>query len=116
MTVMVTGASGVVGRATVKTLLARDEVRATVRRAADASYLRQLGAKVAVRDIDTPDALSEILPGCHTLVHLIGGVAQPDPDELFHVAVLMGVFWHWLLIWQFAAGDPAVRAEVANRH
>ena len=84
MTVMVTGASGVVGRATVKTLLARDEVRATVRRAADASYLRQLGAKVAVRDIDTPDALSEILPGCHTLVHLIGGVAQPDPDELFH--------------------------------
>ena len=84
MTVMVTGASGLVGRATVKALLARDEVRATVRRASDASYLRQLGAKVAVRDIDTPDALSEILPGCHTVVHLIGGVAQPDPEELFH--------------------------------
>src|SRR2546428_11516005 len=84
MTVMVTGASGLVGRATVKALLARDEVRATVRRASDASYLRQLGAKVAVRDIDTPDALSEVLPGCHTVVHLIGGVAQPDPDELFH--------------------------------
>ncbi|TMK57302.1 MAG: NAD-dependent epimerase/dehydratase family protein [Actinobacteria bacterium] len=83
MTVMVTGASGLVGRATVKALLARDEVRATVRRASDASYLRQLGAKVAVRDVDTPDALSEILPGCHTVVHLIGGVAQPDPDELF---------------------------------
>ena len=57
MTVMVTGASGLVGRATVKALLARDEVRATVRRASDASYLRQLGAKVAVRDVDTPDAL-----------------------------------------------------------
>ncbi|MDP9302263.1 MAG: NAD(P)H-binding protein [Actinomycetota bacterium] len=84
MTVMVTGASGVIGRATVKALLARDEVRATVRRASDAPYLRQLGAKVAVRDIDTPDALSEILPRCHTVVHLIGGVAQPDPDELFH--------------------------------
>ena len=84
MTVMVTGASGVVGRATVKALLARDEVRATVRRAADASYLRQLGAKVAVRDIDSPDALSEILPRCHTVVHLVGGVAQPDPDALFH--------------------------------
>src|SRR5437867_4553681 len=84
MTVMVTGASGLVGRATVKALLARDEVRATVRRASDASYLRQLGAKVAVRDIDTPDALSEILPGCHTIVHLIGGVAQPDPEEVFH--------------------------------
>jgi uncharacterized protein YbjT (DUF2867 family) len=84
MTVMVTGASGVIGRATVKALLARDEVRATVRRASDATYLRQLGAKVAVRDIDTPDALSEILPRCHTVIHLIGGVAQPDPDELFH--------------------------------
>src|SRR5207253_542363 len=71
MTVMVTGASGLVGRATVKALLARDEVRATVRRASDASYLRQLGAKVAVRDVDTPDALSEILPACHTVVHLI---------------------------------------------
>src|SRR5207244_7300901 len=59
-------------------------VRATVRRASDASYLRQLGAKVAVRDVDTPDALSEILPGCHTVVHLVGGVARPDPDELFH--------------------------------
>ena len=84
MTVMVTGASGVVGRATVKALLARDEVRATVRRSSGATYLRQLGAKVAVRDIDSPDALSEILAGCHTVVHLIGGVAQPDPDELFH--------------------------------
>ena len=84
MTVMVTGASGVVGRATVKALLARDEVRATVRRSSEATYLRQLGAKVAVRDIDSPDALSEILAGCHTVVHLIGGVAQPDPDELFH--------------------------------
>ena len=84
MTVMVTGASGVVGRATVKALLARDEVRATVRRSSGATYLRQLGAKVAVRDIDSPDALSEILAGCHTVVHLIGGVSQPDPDELFH--------------------------------
>src|SRR5256886_7016723 len=84
MTVMVTGASGVVGGATVKALLARDEVRATVRRSSGATYLRQLGAKVAVRDIDSPDALSEILAGCHTVVHLIGGVSQPDPDELFH--------------------------------
>lgn len=26
------------------------------------------------------------------------------PHELFHMAVLMGAFWHWLFIWQFAAG------------
>ena len=84
MTVMVTGASGVVGRAVVKALLARDEVRATVRRPVAAEYLRQLGAKVAIRDVDRADALAEILPRCHTLIHLIGGPNQPAPDELFH--------------------------------
>jgi uncharacterized protein YbjT (DUF2867 family) len=83
MTVMVTGASGVVGRAAVRALLSRDEVRATVRRPSDAVFLRELGAKVAVRDLDTADALAEILPRCHTLVHLIGGFDQPDPDALF---------------------------------
>ncbi|HTG47319.1 MAG TPA: NAD(P)H-binding protein [Actinomycetota bacterium] len=83
MTVMVTGAGGVVGRAVVKALLARDEVRATVRRPVAAEYLRQLGAKVAVREVDRPDALAELLPRCHTLVHLIGGPNQPDADALF---------------------------------
>jgi NADH dehydrogenase len=83
MTVMVTGASGVVGRAVVKALLARDEVRATVRRAETAEGLRALGAKVSVRAIDDEGALTEILPRCHTLIHLVGGPDQPDADELF---------------------------------
>jgi uncharacterized protein YbjT (DUF2867 family) len=94
MTVMVTGASGVIGRATVKALLARDEVRATVRRASDAVFLRELGAKVAVRTLEDPDDLAEILPRCHTLVHLVGGFDQPDPDELFranHGSVLVAI-------------------------
>jgi uncharacterized protein YbjT (DUF2867 family) len=64
MTVMVTGASGVVGEAVVRALLARDEVRATVRRPETAEPLRALGAKVAV----------------HTVVHLIGGPNQPEDD------------------------------------
>jgi uncharacterized protein YbjT (DUF2867 family) len=91
---MVTGASGVIGRATVKALLARDEVRATVRRASDAVFLRELGAKVAVRTLEDPDDLAEILPRCHTLVHLVGGFDQPDPDELFrakHGSVLVAI-------------------------
>ncbi len=91
MTVMVTGASGLIGQAVVRALLARDEVRATVRRRASAEPLRALGAKVSVRDLDTPDALEEILPRVHTLVHLIGGPNQPDADELFranHASVL----------------------------
>jgi uncharacterized protein YbjT (DUF2867 family) len=83
MTVMVTGASGVVGAAVVRALLARDEVRATVRRPDAAEPLRAIGAKVSVRDLDAPDALVEILARVHTLVHLIGGPNQPDADELF---------------------------------
>jgi NADH dehydrogenase len=83
VTVLVTGAGGVVGRAAVKALLAHDEVRAQVRRAESAEPLRALGAKVAVRPADTPDAVAELLPRCHTLVHLVGGVCQPGPDELF---------------------------------
>jgi NADH dehydrogenase len=83
MTVMVTGASGVLGHAAVAALLARDEVRATVRRSAAAEPLRALGAKVAVLDPRRADELAEVLPRCHTLVHLIGGVRQPDAAELF---------------------------------
>ncbi len=83
MTVLVTGASGVLGRVVVKSLLARDEVRATVRRDEAAAPLRSLGAKVAVRAGMHADELVEILPRCHTLVHLTGGVNQPDPDALF---------------------------------
>jgi NADH dehydrogenase len=91
MTVMVTGASGVVGRAVVAAIALRDEVRATVRRADAAEPLRALGAKVAVRDVDHPDALAEILPRCHTVVHLTGGPHQPSADDLFaanHASVL----------------------------
>jgi len=83
MTVMVTGASGVLGQAIVAALLARDEVRATVRRPAAAEPLRALGAKVAVLDPHRTDELAEVLPRCHTVVHLTGGVRQPDPEALF---------------------------------
>jgi uncharacterized protein YbjT (DUF2867 family) len=94
MTVMVTGASGLIGNAVVRALLARDEVRATVRRPGAAEPLRALGAKVSVRDLDTPDVLSEILPRVHTLVHLVGGPNQPDAEELFranHGSVLTAI-------------------------
>jgi len=83
MTVMVTGASGLLGRAIVQTLAQRDEVRATVRRPEAGEALRQLGAKVAVRPIEEPDELIEILPRVHTIVHLVGGVNQPSDEEIF---------------------------------
>jgi len=94
VTVIVTGASGLIGREAVLALLARDEVRATVRRPADAALLRELGAKVAVHDVDDAESLAEILHRCHTVVHLVGGFDQPDPDELFranHASVLHAI-------------------------
>ena len=82
MTVMVTGANGVIGDAVVRALVTRDEVRATVRRPETAEPLRALGAKVAVRGIDHAEDLAEILPRVHTVVHLVGGPNQPDDDEV----------------------------------
>ena len=80
---MVTGASGLLGRAIVHELAQRDEVRATVRRPEAGAVLRQLGAKVAVRPVEEPDELIEILPRVHTVVHLVGGVNQPSDEEIF---------------------------------
>ena len=82
MTVMVTGASGILGRAIVRALVERDEVRATVRRPDAAEALRSVGAKVAVVPVDEPEDLIEILPRVHTIVHLVGGVNQPSDDEI----------------------------------
>jgi NADH dehydrogenase len=82
VTVLVTGASGVLGHAIVRRLVERDEVRATVRDPVAAEALRSLGAKVAVRPVTEPDELIEILPRVHTLVHLVGGVNQPTDEEI----------------------------------
>jgi NADH dehydrogenase len=83
VTVLVNGASGVVGHAAVRALLALDEVRATVRRPEAAAPLRALGAKVAIRELDRADAIGEVVPRCHTVIHLVGGPNQADPDALF---------------------------------
>jgi uncharacterized protein YbjT (DUF2867 family) len=82
VTVMVTGANGVVGEAVVRALAGRDEVRATVRRPETAEALRAIGAKVTVRTVERSDDLAEVLPRVHTLIHLIGGPNQPDAAEV----------------------------------
>ncbi len=82
MTVMVTGASGLIGRALVPLLVRRDEVRACVRRPEAADPLRALGAKVAVGSFDDADALAEILKRVYTVIHLVGGPNQLDDDAV----------------------------------
>ena len=82
MTVMVTGASGLIGRALVPLLVLRDEVRACVRRPEAADPLRAVGAKVAVGRFDDADALAEILKRVYTVIHLVGGPSQLDDDAV----------------------------------
>lgn len=43
---------------------------------------------------------------------LIPGVIHMH--ELFHITVLMGAFWHWLFIWQFANGAPPLRSRAKS--
>lgn len=82
MTVMVIGASGLIGRALVPLLVRRDEVRACVRRPEAADPLRAMGAKVAVGRLDDADALAEILKRVYTVIHLAGGPNQLDDDAV----------------------------------
>ncbi len=82
MTVMVTGASGPLGHALVPMMAARDEVRAAVRRPEVAEPLRALGAKVTVGRLDDADALAEVMSGCFSVIHLVGGSHHPDHDAV----------------------------------
>jgi uncharacterized protein YbjT (DUF2867 family) len=82
MTVAVVGASGAIGRAAVAELAGRDpEVRALVRRRDAADDLRRLGAKVAVGAVDDEGAIEAVAAGAFTVVHLVGGVNEPDPES-----------------------------------
>jgi NAD(P)H dehydrogenase (quinone) len=80
--VVVTGASGRVGRAAVRAFAARSpEVRAFVRDRANAEELRRLGAKVAVGAIDDVDTLATVMRGAHSVCHLIGSLDLSDAAE-----------------------------------
>lgn len=79
MPVVVTGASGLVGRALVPRLLgAGSEVRAMVRRQGAAEPLRAAGSKVAVGNASDPEILAAVLRDAHTVCHLVGGLDLPD--------------------------------------
>jgi uncharacterized protein YbjT (DUF2867 family) len=79
MPVVVTGASGLVGRRAVHALAAvSPEVRAYVRAKEAVPALRAAGAKVAVGWIGDVDNLVVVMAGAHTVVHLVGGLDLPD--------------------------------------
>lgn len=77
MPVLVTGATGVVGRALIPRLVsAGGQVRIYVRR--DAPEYRSVGVKVAVGEADDEGRLESALEQVHTIVHLVGG---PAPER-----------------------------------
>jgi uncharacterized protein YbjT (DUF2867 family) len=79
MPVVVTGASGFIGRRAVGAfLLTAPEVRAYVRRADASPALRAQGAKVAVGEIDDLGTLEAVMSGAHTVCHLVGGLDLPN--------------------------------------
>src|SRR2546421_13116315 len=76
MPVLVTGATGFVGRALVRELLNEGaQVRAYLRR--DDPELRAAGAHIAIGAADDVPKLESALTRAHTIVHLIGG-AWPE--------------------------------------
>ena len=80
MPVVVTGASGGVGRVLIPMLSDRGEVRAVVRDPTAAESLRSSGAKVARCDLENTAVLVTVMAGAHTVIHLAGGLDLPDDD------------------------------------
>jgi dihydroflavonol-4-reductase len=89
--VFVTGGSGLVGGALIKTLIddAR-EVRALVRSEKARTTVEALGAQGVDGSLESVDVLTEAMKGCSTAFHVAGvnAFCTPDPSALFAANVL----------------------------
>jgi dihydroflavonol-4-reductase len=86
MTTLITGATGFVGSALARKLLARGEsVRLLVRPSSDRRNLEQLTAEIVVGDLTDPASLAMAVKGCDTLFHVAADYRLwvPDPALMF---------------------------------
>ncbi len=86
MKALVTGATGFVGAAVVRALLAAHwQVRALVRRGSDRSNLGQLDVEVAQGDLTDFDSLARAAQGCAGLFHVAADyrLGATDPSQLY---------------------------------
>ena len=90
VTVLVTGATGFVGLAVVRTLLARGEaVRILVRRPGDRGQVAGLPVEAVVGDLRDPASLAPAVVGCTALFHVAADyrLVARDPAALYRTNV-----------------------------
>ncbi len=90
MTTLVTGATGFLGSAVARALVARGEsVRLLARPASDRRNLAGLDAELAVGDLDDAASLVAALRGCRALYHVAADYRlwSPDPAALYRTNV-----------------------------
>ncbi|MCP4425414.1 MAG: NAD-dependent epimerase/dehydratase family protein [Chloroflexi bacterium] len=90
--ILVTGATGFLGRNLVPRLLETGRsVRALVRPASDAAFLKQLGVELAyAADISDTEAVISACQGCHQVIHAAGHFRFWGETAVFHQTNVMG--------------------------
>ncbi|MDX8412177.1 MAG: NAD-dependent epimerase/dehydratase family protein, partial [Mariprofundaceae bacterium] len=88
MTALVTGATGFVGSAVLRALLARGwPVRALARVGSDMANLDGLEVEVVHGDLNDPASLQKAVAGCDSLFHVAADYRlwTPDPEAMYRV-------------------------------
>ncbi len=91
MRVFLTGGTGLVGSHVAERLVREGHaVRALVRRAGEASHLRDLGAELVEGDVTDASTFAGAVRGCEALVHSAAAVTVDAPWDVYHRVNVVG--------------------------